>query len=64
MGLANQMDTFVDGKFAHMVDPKDGYPVRDYPEPVVARIHRIHHSPGQANLDDDNDREQNIQGLR
>ena len=23
------MNTFVDGKFAHMVDPKDGYSVRD-----------------------------------
>ena len=28
-GLANQMDTYVNGKFAHQVDPKDGYPVRD-----------------------------------
>ena len=28
--LANWMDTFVDGKFAHMVDPKVGYLVRDY----------------------------------
>ena len=28
-GLASQIDTFVDGKFPHMVDPKDGYPVRD-----------------------------------
>ena len=27
--LANSMDTFVDGKFVHMVDPKDGYPIRD-----------------------------------
>ena len=23
------MDTYVDGKFLHQVDPKDGYPVRD-----------------------------------
>ena len=29
-GLANQMDTYVDGKFLHIVDPKDGYPVRFY----------------------------------
>ena len=29
-GLANRMDTYVDGKFTHVVDPKDGYPVRDY----------------------------------
>ena len=28
-GLANRMDTFVDGKFAHMVDLKDEYPIRD-----------------------------------
>ena len=28
-GLANQMDTYVDGKFAHLVDPKNGYPIRD-----------------------------------
>ena len=27
--LANWMDTYVDGKFAHQVDPKDGYPIRD-----------------------------------
>ena len=30
MGLANRMDTYVNGKFAHQVDPKDGYLVRDY----------------------------------
>ena len=29
-GLANQMDTYVDNKFAHQVDPKDGYLIRDY----------------------------------
>ena len=28
-GLFNRMDTYVDGKFAHQIDPKDGYPVRD-----------------------------------
>ena len=28
-GLAFQIDIFVDGKFLHMVDPKDGYLVRD-----------------------------------
>ena len=27
--LANWMDTYVDGKFAHQVDPKDGYSIRD-----------------------------------
>ena len=27
--LANRMDTYVDGKFLHQVDPKNGYPVRD-----------------------------------
>ena len=27
--LANQNDTFVNGKFSHMVHPKDGYLVRD-----------------------------------
>ena len=28
-GLANRMDTYVDGKFLHYVDSKDGYLVRD-----------------------------------
>ena len=28
-GLANRMDTHVDGKFSHHVDSKDGYLVRD-----------------------------------
>ena len=28
-GLANRTNTFVDGKYIRMVDPKDGYPVRD-----------------------------------
>ena len=28
--LANRMDAYVNSKFAHQVDPKDGYPVRDY----------------------------------
>ena len=27
--LAFRNDNFVDGKFSHMVDPKDGYLVRD-----------------------------------
>ena len=27
--LANRMDTYVDSKFLHTLDPKDGYPVRD-----------------------------------
>ena len=27
--LDSQIETFLDGKFSHMVDPKDGYPVRD-----------------------------------
>ena len=29
MDLANRMDTYVDDKFSHQVDPKDAYPVRD-----------------------------------
>ena len=29
VGLANQMDTYVDDQFAHHVDPKNSYPVRD-----------------------------------
>ena len=37
-GLASRMDTFVDGKFLHMVDPKDGYPVRDCRD---ARYYRL-----------------------
>ena len=28
-GLASWIDTCIDGKFLHMVDPKDGYSVRD-----------------------------------
>ena len=28
--LANRTDTFVDDKFTHMVDPKDGYAGRDW----------------------------------
>ena len=28
-GMASWNDTFVDGKFFHMVDSKDGYLVRD-----------------------------------
>ena len=28
-GLAHQTDTYVDGKFTHTMDPKDGYLVRD-----------------------------------
>ena len=27
--MASRINTFVDGKFSHMVDPKDGYQVRD-----------------------------------
>ena len=29
VGLAHRTDTYVDGKFTHTVDPKDGYPVKD-----------------------------------
>ena len=36
--LASQMDTLMDGKFLHMVDSKDGYPVKDYRD---ARHHRL-----------------------
>ena len=28
-GIASQMDTYSDGEFLHVVDPKDGYPIRD-----------------------------------
>ena len=28
-GLANRMDMYVDGRFVHQVDPKDGYLIRD-----------------------------------
>ena len=28
-GMANQTDKYVEGKFLHEVDPKDGYPVRE-----------------------------------
>ena len=35
---ANQMDTYVDGKFVHQVDPKDGYPIKDCRD---ARHHRL-----------------------
>ena len=37
-GLANRMDTYVDGKFLHQVDPKDGYPVRDYRDARQQRL--------------------------
>ena len=29
VSMASRNDIFVDGKFSHMIDPKDGYPVRD-----------------------------------
>ena len=29
-GLANRMDSYIEGRFVHQVDPKDNYPVRDY----------------------------------
>ena len=29
-GMANRTDKFVEGKFLHDVDPKDGFPVREY----------------------------------
>ena len=28
-GMANRTDKYVEGKFLHEVDPKDGYPVRE-----------------------------------
>ena len=28
-GLANRMDSYIEGRFVHQVDPKDGYLVRD-----------------------------------
>ena len=28
-GMANQMDQYVEGKFLHKADPKDGFPVRE-----------------------------------
>ena len=36
--MHDRMDTYVDGKFAHQVDPKDGYLVRDCRD---ARHHRL-----------------------
>ena len=27
--MASRIDTYLDGKFSHVVDLKDGYPVRD-----------------------------------
>ena len=29
-GMANRTDQYVEGKFLHDVDPKDGFPVREY----------------------------------
>ena len=29
---------FVEGKFSHVVDPKDGYPVRDYRDAQNCRL--------------------------
>ena len=28
-GLANRMDSYIEGRFTHQIDPKDNYPVRD-----------------------------------
>ena len=28
-GLANRTETYVEGKFLHKADPKDGFPVRE-----------------------------------
>ena len=28
--MANRTNKFVEGKFLHKVDPKDGFPVKDY----------------------------------
>ena len=37
-GLAIRMDTYVDGKFLHQIDPKDGYPIKDCRD---AKHHRL-----------------------
>ena len=37
-GLANRMDSYIDNKFTHRIDPKDGYPIRDCRN---ARQHRL-----------------------
>ena len=38
VGLANRMDTYIDDKFMHQVDPEDRYSMRDYRD---ARHHRL-----------------------
>ena len=37
-GLANQTDKYVEGKFLHEVDPKDGFPVRECRDPKEWRV--------------------------
>ena len=37
-GLGSQYNNFVEGKFSHMVDPKDGYLISDY---MDAQKHRL-----------------------
>ena len=37
-GMANRTDKYVEGKFLHEVDPKDGFPVRECKD---AREHRL-----------------------
>ena len=38
LGMAFRNDAYIDGKFFHIVDPKDGYPISDYRN---ARNHRL-----------------------
>ena len=37
-GLANRTDKYVEGKFLHEVDPKDGFPVRECGDAQKRRV--------------------------
>ena len=37
-GMVSWNNTYVDGKFSHMVDPKDGYPIRDCRDVLHSRL--------------------------
>ena len=37
-GMANRTDKFVEGKFIHDVDPKDGFPVRECRDAQERRV--------------------------
>ena len=36
--MANRMDQYVEGKFLHKVDPKDGFPVRECRDTQERRV--------------------------